>query len=138
MPVNTLRDLLVWQKSMQVAKQVYKLTAPFPKYEVYGISSQLQRAAVSIPANIAEGHARNLTKEFLHHLSIARGSLAELETLLSLADQLGHCRQEAVSDILQKCAEVSRMLSGLCARLKQRLTRDSCSLAPPCPPPKNI
>jgi four helix bundle protein len=124
MPVNSYQDLVVWQKGVQLAKLVYTLTATFPKHEIYGISSQLQRSAVSIPANIAEGHARSSTKEFLHHLSIARGSLAELETLLALAEQLDYCPSDAASDILRQCEEVSRMLSGLRSRLKQRITRD--------------
>jgi four helix bundle protein len=83
--------------------------------------SQVQRAAVSIPANIAEGHARSSTREFLHHLSIARGSLAELETLLTLAEQLEYCQPTEVRETLQRCDEISRMLSGLRKRLKDRL-----------------
>jgi four helix bundle protein len=83
--MNSYQELLVWQRGMEIAKLVYQLTSQFPKSEQYGLTSQLQRAAVSIPANIAEGHARDSTKEFLRYLSIVRGSLAELETLLLLS-----------------------------------------------------
>ncbi len=85
MGVRSYGELKVWQTGMQLSRQVYQLTRSFPNHEMYGLSGQMQRAAVSAPANIAEGHARNSTKQFLHHLSIARGSLAELETFLILA-----------------------------------------------------
>jgi four helix bundle protein len=84
------RDLIVWQKSMTLTKQVYSCTRSFPKEETYGLTSQIRRAAVSIPANIAEGQARNSTGEFLQFLGIARGSLAELETLTTLHFHLTH------------------------------------------------
>ena len=83
------RELQVWRLGMELAKEVYLLTRGFPKHETYGLSSQMQRAAVSIPANIAEGHAKDSTKDYLRHLSIARGSLAELDTHLILAESLG-------------------------------------------------
>ncbi len=78
--VKSYRDLRVWQAAMNLVEQVYRLTRAFPKQETYGLSSQMQRAAVSIPSNIAEGHTREHLKEYLHHLSIAQASLAELET----------------------------------------------------------
>ena len=82
------RDLKVWRLAMELAEDAYKICAEFPKHEVYGLTSQLQRAAVSIPSNIAEGQARNSNKEFNHFLGIARGSLAELETQIMLAQRL--------------------------------------------------
>ncbi len=91
MEVKGYRDLKVWQLGVALAKEVYLLTRGFPKHEVYGLSSQAQRAAVSIPANIAEGHARDSTREYLQHVSIAQGSLAELETHLILAESLNYC-----------------------------------------------
>lgn len=121
MTVSSYRDLQVWKTAMEVAKHVYRLAAAFPRHEVYGLTSQIQRAAVSIPANIAEGHARESTKEFLHPLSIARGSLAELETLTVLAEDLGYCPQGDTRSILSQCAEVSRMLAGLRRSLRQRI-----------------
>jgi four helix bundle protein len=119
--IRSYRDLTVWQSAMELAKIAYAWTSKFPKQEVYGITSQIQRAAVSVPANIAEGRARNSTKEFLHHLSIARGSLAELETLLSLAETFDYCRQGEVAPLFRHCDEISRMLSGLRKRLKLRI-----------------
>lgn len=79
-PVNSFRDLRVWQAGIDLVEQVYRLTARFPREEIYGLTSQIQRAAVSIPSNIAEGHTREHSKEYLQHLSIAQASLAELET----------------------------------------------------------
>src|SRR5262245_32683235 len=86
--IQNYRDLMVWQKSMDLVEEVYRLSAGFPKHETYALSSQLQRATVSIPANIAEGHDRDSTKEYLRHVSIAVGSLAELETLVTIAKRL--------------------------------------------------
>jgi four helix bundle protein len=88
MAINSFRDLRVWQAGMELVEQVYLLTQIFPKREMYGLASQIQRAAVSIPSNIAEGHTREHSKEFLHHLSIAQASLAELETQLEIATRL--------------------------------------------------
>jgi len=85
MSVQSYRDLQVWQKSMDLVTECYRATQQFPKTEIYGLTSQLQRAAVSVPANIAEGQGRQHTKEFIQHLSIAYGSLAELETHLQIA-----------------------------------------------------
>jgi four helix bundle protein len=90
----------------------------------YGICSQMQRAAISVPSNIAEDHARSSTKVFLRHISIARGSLAERETQLVLAEQLGYCKQNAEKEIVLQCDVISRMLSGLCNSLKRRLNQN--------------
>jgi four helix bundle protein len=119
--VNSYRELKVWQLGMQLAKDVYLLTQRFPKHEVYGLSSQLQRAATSIPTNLAEGHAKDPTKDFLRHISIAQGSLAETETYLLLAESLGYLQSNCVVGILDKCAEERRMLSGLRRTLKAKL-----------------
>ena len=88
------RELKVWRLAMELAEEVYKLCTEFPKHEVYGLTSQLQRAAVSVPSNIAEGQARNSSKEFGHFLSIARGSLAEMETQIMLAQRLNYLTAE--------------------------------------------
>ena len=121
MQVNSYRELKVWQLGMQLAKDVYLLTQRFPKHEAYGLSSQLQRAVTSIPANLAEGHARDSTKDFLRHISIAQGSLAETETHLLLAESLDYLQSNGVAVILEKCAEERRMLSGLRRKLKAKL-----------------
>src|SRR6185295_19174039 len=88
MAINSFRDLRVWQAGMDLVEKVYLLTQNFPKQEVYGLTSQMQRAAVSIPSNIAEGHTREHSKEYLHHLSMAQASLAELKTQLEIAARL--------------------------------------------------
>jgi len=107
------RDLKVWQAAMKLAGETYRLSAHFPKHETYGLASQLQRSAVSVPSNIAEGHGRNSNKEFLHFLGIASGSLAELETQLILAQQLGYLTGELINPVLQISDEVGKMLKGL-------------------------
>jgi four helix bundle protein len=125
MTVQNYRQLMVWQLGMQLAKEAYLLTQKFPKHEVYGLSSQLQRSAVSIPANLAEGHARESTKDFLRHISIAQGSLAETETHLLLAESLGYASGDQIAPVLAKCDEERRMLSGLRRSLNAKL--DSAS-----------
>ncbi len=119
--VNSYRDLMVWQASIDLVEQVYCLTGYFPKMEMYGLSSQIQRAAVSIPSNIAEGHARDSTKEFLHHLSIALGSLAELETQLILAERLYYLDQQILESVFSKTDKIGRMIRGLQRSLKAKL-----------------
>ena len=107
------RDLKVWQAAMQLAEEVYRLSARFPKHEIYGLASQLQRSAVSLPSNIAEGHGRNSHKEFNHFLGIALGSLAELETQFILAQHLDYLPEEEISHALQNADEIGKMLKGL-------------------------
>lgn len=114
------KDLEVWQKAMDLVIDIYKLTASFPRKEVYGFASQMQRAAVSIPSNIAEGHGLKQTQAYLRHLAIANGSLTELETQLEIADRLGYLSVEG-RPIIQKAHEVGRMLSGLRKSLWSRL-----------------
>ena len=121
MSVSHYKDLKVWQFSMNIAKEVYHLTQGLPKQETYSLTSQLQRAAVSIPSNIAEGHTRDSTKEFLHFISIGLGSLAELETQLMLAERFKYLDNEALAAILIKTEETGRMLRGLQRTLKAKL-----------------
>ena len=112
------RDLKVWQKSIDLVVECYRLSERFPKTETYGLASQLRRAAVSVPANVAEGHARTHTKEYLHHLSIAYGSLTELETHLVIASRLKYVDSDSLKTILGKSGEIARMLSGLIRALR--------------------
>ena len=107
------RDLKVWQASMQLAEEIYRMSAKFPKHETYGLSSQIQRSAVSLTSNIAEGHGRNSNKEFYHFLGIALGSLAEMETQLILAQRLNYLTEEDVGPSLQISDEIGKMLKGL-------------------------
>lgn len=119
--VSSYRDLKVWRLGVQIALAVYRVTNKFPKDELYGLTSQTRRCAVSIPSSIAEGHARHSTKDYLRHLSISSGSLAELETQLLIASELDHLSSEALDDILSMCEEESRMLRSLQESLKRRL-----------------
>lgn len=107
------RALKVWQLGMSLTTRVYRLTGNFPQHELYGLTSQLRRAAVSIPSNIAEGHARSTAKEMIRFCSIAKGSLAELETQLLVAAELGYASQDSVAGLLESTTELGRMLSGL-------------------------
>jgi four helix bundle protein len=113
------RDLKVWQKAMDLVTAVYKLTTSFPKSETYGLASQMQRAAVSVPSNIAEGHGLKQTQAYLRHLAIASGSLSELETQLEIAAGLGYSSTE-VKLLIEKAIEVGRMLAGLRRSLQFR------------------
>jgi four helix bundle protein len=103
---------------MGLVKQAYLLTQPFPKEEIYGITSQIRRAAVSVAANIAEGQARSTTGEFRQFLGIARGSLAELETLLELSRDLCFTSTQTLEPVLTACGEVGRLLNGLLKSLR--------------------
>src|SRR6266700_2890713 len=113
MSVRSYRELEVWQKAMDLVVDCYKMTERFPKTEVYGLTSQLQRAAVSIPANIAEGQGRSHTKEFLNHLSISYGSLMEVETHLQIAARLHYLEDSQLQTVLNNTAQIGRMLNGL-------------------------
>jgi len=107
------RDLDVWREAMDFVVECYRMTGTFPKSEVYGLASQLQRAAVSIPANIAEGQGRQHDKEFLQHLAIAYGSLAEVETHIQIARRLEYVDNEKENQMLERAARIGRMLNGL-------------------------
>ncbi len=107
------KSLLVWQRAYELVLEAYNLTKEFPRSEVYGLTSQLQRAAVSIPANIAEGYERQHKKEYRQFLSIARGSLGELETYLLLAKDLNYLSAERYELLDSKRGEIARLLKGL-------------------------
>lgn len=113
MSVKSYRDLIVWQKAMDFVVAVYQHTARFPREEIYGLTSQLRRSAVSIPSNISEGQGRHSTREFCNFLSIARGSLNEAETQILLAERLGYLTEQFRCDLLNMAAEVGRLLNGL-------------------------
>jgi len=113
LPINSFRDLRVWHAGMDLVEEVYRLTNAFPRHEIYGLTSQIQRAAVSIPSNIAEGHAREHLKEYLHHLSIAQASLAELETQMEIATRLKYLSKEQLLKILEGVGSLGRQLYAL-------------------------
>jgi four helix bundle protein len=121
MIVRSYRQLEVWQLAMELAEKCYQTTKAFPQAELFGLTSQIRRAASSIPANIAEGQGRDHTKEFLKHLSIARGSLMELETHLILAQRVGLLDQAELESLLDLSDRISRMQSGLPKALEKRL-----------------
>ena len=124
MAIQSFRDLRVWQAGMELVVGVYELTRTLPKSEVYGLSSQLQRAAVSVPANIAEGHTRSSLKEYLHFLSIARSSLAEVEAYLELVQRLSHTSPERARPLLDLATSTHRQLIALRNSLSTRLQED--------------
>lgn len=111
--MNKFKELLVWQKAMDLVEQIYMLTADFPKEEKFGLQSQIRRCAVSIPSNIAEGAGRNSKNEFRHFLSIALGSSYELETQLSLALRFNYFIKDKLEDISNKLDQVQKMIVGL-------------------------
>jgi four helix bundle protein len=115
---QSYRDLIVWKKSIDLCVYVYELCTTFPKSELYGIANQMKRASVSVPSNIAEGQARQRSNEFLHFLSIANGSLAELDTQRIIAEKLGFLSRDSSSDLDIQIAELRKMLYSLIRSLK--------------------
>lgn len=117
--MNSYKDLVVWQKAIDLTIEIYSLTNLFPKEEMYGLVSQIRRSAVSIPSNIAEGQARKYHQQFSHFLSIAQGSLAELETHIIIAMKLGYIAGEQ-KDLFDMMHSIGKMIT----RLKQNLTQE--------------
>ena len=115
--IQSYRELVVWQKAMTLVEMIYEATRQFPKEELYGLTNQIRRAAVSIPSNIAEGQARKSTAEFRNFLSIAQGSRAEVETQTLIAIRLNYLQQASATSILSLLEELSKMLAALQARL---------------------
>lgn len=113
MRVRSYRDLIVWQKSMDLAIECYRETRTFPVEERFGLTTQIRRCAASVPANIAEGRCRSGARDFARFLGIAHGSVAELETHLMLAERLGYTGGDRLNEILGRSAEIGRMTHGL-------------------------
>ena len=111
--IRSYRDLRVWKAAIDLVEGIYRLGQGFPKYEMFGLTSQMQRAAVSVASNIAEGHARKHRKEFLHHLSIAQSSLAELETHVEITARLGYSSRMRVDPILEQSSTLGKQLYAL-------------------------
>ena len=111
--IKSHRDLIVWQKAMDLVEDVYRASKSFPKEETYALTSQIRRAAVSVPSNIAEGQGRRTTSDFLRHLSIAYGSLCEVETQILIAVRLRYLTERNVERVLLGAGEVGRLLNGL-------------------------
>ena len=119
--VRNYKDLKVWQQGVELTKRIYRLTQTLPKEELYGLTSQMRRAAVSVPSNIAEGHVRQSLKEYIRHLSIATASLAELETQLLLCCDLDYATEEEVYLILEQITSIQRVINATRATLKRKL-----------------
>jgi four helix bundle protein len=118
--VRGYRDLLVWQKGLLLTKEIYRLTRDFPADEKWGLVSQMRRAAVSVPSNIAEGQARRTTKDFIQFIAIAEGSVAELDTQLELAFELGYCDRGTAAPIAGLLEEMRKMLNSLRRKLSEK------------------
>lgn len=114
------KNLEVWKKGMELVSLIYRVTAEFPREEIYGLTSQMRRAAVSIPSNIAEGAARYSQKEFLQFLNIAGGSLSELDTQIELAVSLGFIKAHDVDLLLGSVLDISKLLAGLVANVRRQ------------------
>jgi four helix bundle protein len=117
--VKSFHDLVAWQKAMELVTEIYKVSQKFPKEEMFGLTSQIRRAAVSIPSNIAEGRGKSSTGEFQQFLYHARGSLAEVETQLLIAINLGYLEKAGVSHITELIARVGKILHGLLSAIKK-------------------
>ena len=115
------RDLIAWQKAMDLVTALYDATETFPKRETYSLTDQMRRAAVSIPSNIAEGQAHFSNREFRHFLRHSRGSLAELETQILIAQRRDYLTESQAADLLKRAQEVGRILSGLLNSLNERI-----------------
>ncbi len=123
MPVRSYRDLIAWQKSIDFVTEIYRCTRAFPKEETYGLMSQLRRAAVSVPSNIAEGHARLTTGEFRQFLGHALGSLTEIETQIQIANRLGYVGREDSNRLLEHSIEIGKIVRGILQSLPGKESR---------------
>ncbi|MHB8067117.1 MAG: four helix bundle protein [Desulfobaccales bacterium] len=118
--VRSYRDLVAWQKGMELVGEIYRISRDFPKDEIFGLVSQMRRAAVSIPSNIAEGHQKLSRKEYQHFLGNARGSLAEIETQILIAKDLDYLGEIEMNRILNLSAELGRVLNGLINSIRKK------------------
>ncbi len=118
--IKTYRDLIVWQKSIAMVTDFYRVTRDFPQEELYGLTSQIRRSAVSIPSNIAEGYGRNSQKDYIRFLQIANGSLFELQTQLEIASHLGFVSNPDFEELTEKTREIERMLGSLIRKVEQK------------------
>ena len=121
--MKTYRDLIVWQKSMTLVTEIYRLSKSFPRDETYGLTSQIRRSAVSIPSNMAEGYGRNSTSEYIRFLYITTGSLYELQTHLEIALNLQYLNKTNFDKLYESSREIERMLSSLTKKLNEKRTR---------------
>ena len=119
--IRSFRDLKVWRDAMDLVSEVYAISQHFPHEERFGLTSQLRRASISVPSNIAEGWGRNRTKEYIQHLRYASGSLREVETQIEIAGRIGYLEAEARVRLLKRVEEVSKMLRALNRSLRHHI-----------------
>jgi len=119
------QDLIAWQKAMALVTAIYRATGDWPREELYGLTSQVRRAAVSIPSNLAEGHDRTGPREFAHHVSVAYGSLCELETQVLIAEQLGYANADTSERLTAQIMEVRRLTRGLLRSLRGSMVTEA-------------
>lgn len=119
--IKTFRDLIVWQKSMNLIEQIYRITKTFPDDERFGLTSQIRRSGVSVSSNIAEGFGRKTKASFAHFLNISMGSLMELETQIEISNRIGYINDDEFKIIYENCREVERLLSSLIRTVKNKL-----------------
>ncbi len=119
--IKTFKDLIVWRRAFDLVVEIYRLTCEFPKHELYGLSSELRKTSRSILYNIAEGHKRKSTREYIHFLRISAGSAAELESQILLSERLGYLQENAAERIRSMLSEIERMLDALIRSLKSKL-----------------
>jgi four helix bundle protein len=119
--INTFKDLIVWRKAFDLVVEIYRLTCEFPRHELYGLSSELRKTSRSILCNIAEGHKRKNTREYIHFLRISAGAAAELEFQILLSERIGYLQENAAARIRNMLSEIERMLDALIRSLKSKL-----------------
>ena len=119
--MRSYRDLDVWRLGIELVEEIYKLARDLPKSELYGLASQLQRAAVSVPTNVAEGQLRDSTKEYLHHVSYSLGSVGEINTLLTICERLSYADSNRIATIAAKTESIGKMLRSLQRSLRAKL-----------------
>jgi len=119
--MKDFRELIVWQKSIDLVERVYQITNSFPKEEMFSLTSQIRRSAISIPSNVAEGFGRKSTLDYIHFLHIARGSLYELQTQFEISNRVKYLSENDLKSTIEECKEVEKMLNGLIASLANKV-----------------
>ncbi len=121
MSVKDYRELIVWQEAMDLVETIYRATGAFPREEIYGLTSQIRRAAISIPSNIAEGNGRNTTRDYVHFLGMAYGSVKEVETQVLIAERLRYVNSTHSAELVKTTTEIARLISGLMNSLNRKI-----------------
>jgi len=128
MEIKNYRDLIVWQRSMKLVKDVYQFTASFPKEEIYCLTQQIRRSSISVPSNIAEGAGKRSTKDYMRFLEMSSGSLAELETQMMIASELQYIDKNMLERLLNESSEIGKMINGLINALDKKATAEKVIL----------